>query len=1412
MSSPVDRLAPAVARVLAPDGTVAGAGFLIAPDTVCTCAHVVAQALGTEQAERSRDLPAGTVTLDFPLLRDAPPTRRTYPVRVSSWEPVGEDGSGDIALLRLPEKLPQTVRPVPLVSSGEMWGHRFRVLGFPAGSDHGQWAQGRVRDRVGAGWIALSEEYDRLRRISRGFSGSPVWDEQLGGVIGMVVATARGEREETAYLVPSATLVELQPGLRRCPYRGLEPFREEDAEFFCGRETDTRRVTDAVLRHTVVTVVGASGSGKSSLVRAGVLPELRSRGYSVTAFRPLRGASPVRALARALEVEPATADGDLPETAALLTEELLTRSGEQGHVLFLDQFEEVAATEPEEARRLLALAVAMTRAVHPTSGRTLRIVATLRHGSLDGLVEPGMAGLLSDGTQIIAPLDRPALLRAITGSAGRVPGLAFEPGLPERIADEAEAEPGCLPLVQFALTRLWERRRHTLLTHAAYESLGRVGGALTAYAERSVAPALADLGEDTLRRLLAQLARPDEKSEFVRMPARLDGLDPQLRNAAHALSLTRLVILNHTAEGEEIVDLAHESLIRQWPRAHAWLEETREFRAWQEQVRAATAVWQQNDRDAGALMRGAVLEQALEWRKRRAPDIGKQELAYIEQSDRRRRRGVRRLRVTTACIALLALAAGVLAVFSFQKAEQQRAANDRIASQVLATEADARLGSSPSQSIALALEAWRRSHTPQARAALLNQYMASAGTTVVEEGIGDSSGTGGFAASADGRVLVLLAPRGERRTVSVVMVPNQGAEQVARLSGVPRKADSVDVSDDGEHVAVAGGNGEIAVWESEGLRWDRAAAGRWAPVRNTEGLSTSRLDFSPDGRRLLHLVTGGSAESCGTARGWRTVWTTEPAARRVDSTAGRPKGSRCVTDAALVTNRGDVALVWDGPRAKRASVGIEAHSPGAPDWSLPDVASAHFAPGGRGIAVKDGNYTMTAAYLLDGSGRLSARIPTATDDEDPIGWFFDHSGRFLLRSRFTDWTLLFDPRGHKAHQVRSPSPTFAYTEGLPSAVVPRPGASPWVFWGVGNDLVRSAGEPVRVDSGPEVGDYDSEALLLTRDHAIYAMTESEEAEESVITVLPRQDGQPTRLTASSNVVDWQGHGTLTTDDAYFGFWNSNGLGYFRLSDPAARILTMPYPRPARSVLDAAPLSDSEVAVLTKDGLHRFSIADRASPPELIPGAPCAARGENNLARETCLALLARPQHPGEVAVLFEDGRVELWRLQAGATRRLGAVEAGVDTSYYGTVYEEEHMAFLDDGDGLLVSSFGWTSLWRFDRKEPVWSVSAPDVDMTVTFLNSGVFYATSAGENIFHPVKVSDDTNPEIVPGAFPGIVALHGRTMEYMVGYQILKIPLEGQNLAKALCTALNHESNPTDLNNILHGLGVDDVGHFCP
>ncbi|MFF4272803.1 trypsin-like peptidase domain-containing protein [Streptomyces sp. NPDC001536] len=1407
MTSAADRLAPAVARVLAPDGSVVGAGFLIAPDTVCTCAHVVVHALGPERTDEVTD---GVVVLDFPLLRDTPEARRTYRARIATWEPVVEDGGGDIALLRLPEELPPVIRPVPLVSGTEMWGHRFRALGFPAGSEHGQWAQGRVRDRVGAGWIALSEEFDRLRRISPGFSGSPVWDEELGGVIGMVVATARGEREDTAYLVPSAALVELQPGLRRCPYRGLEPFREEDAEFFYGREADVRRVTDAVLRHPVVTVVGASGSGKSSLVRAGVLPELRSRGYSVTAFRPIRGARPVRALAKALEVEPATVEEGLTETAALLTDELLERSGERGHVLFLDQFEEVAATEPDEARRLLALAVAMTRAVRPTSGRILRVVATLRHGSLDGLVEPGMAGLLSEGTQIIAPLDRPALLRAITGSAGRVPGLAFEPGLPERIVDDAQAEPGCLPLVQFALTRLWEQRRHTLLTHAAYESLGKVGGALTAYAERSVAPAMADLGEDTLRRLLAQLARPDEKADFVRIPARLDGLDPQLQHAAHALSLTRLVILNHTAEGEEIVDLAHESLIRQWPRAHAWLEETRDFRAWQEQVRAATAVWQQNDRDPGALMRGAVLERALEWRTRRAPDIGKEVLGYIEQSDRRRRRGVRVLRVTTACIALLGLAAGSLAVYSFQKAAQQRAANDRIASQVLAAEADTRLGSSPSQSIALALEAWRRSPTAQARAALFSEYLALAGTTVVEDGIVDS-GDAHSAASADGHVMALVKPQGERMTASVVTALDSGAIQVQRLAGVPQNADSVDVSDSGTRVAVAGPDGEFALFESAEHGWTRVAAGTWAPPDRADGLTTVRLDLSPDSGRLLHLV-GDENEACGTAKGWRSVWTTGRAARRVDGVVGRPPGSRCVTDAALLTDDGDLGLVWSGPGRNRASAGVEAHSSDPPRWSLPDVAAARFAPGGRGLAEENENSTVIAAYVLDKAGRLSAPQATASEIEEfsSYDWVFDLSGRFLLGDQFGTGAIVFDPRTGKAHQVHYSTDSGSFTSGPMAYAVTRRGKAPWVYWQLGDDLVRSATETVTVVPGTTPLDYEDSPLALTEEHAVYAKV----TEDSVVfTVASRRTGgRGTPVTDSSSSEGWRGGGPMTTDASYYGLWGEEGFHYFSLVDPSARILRMPRGDQGQTVLSAAPLSDSEAVLLTESGLSRFSLTGRPAPPETIPGGPCAVLEENVSARETCLRLVARPDHPGQVAVLFEDGRIELWRLNGGPVSRLGAIDAGVDTGVSSMEDPFGPMAFLEHGNEMLVSSLGWTSLWRFGRDEPDWSVSAPGADMTGAFLNSGVFYVSSADSDVLRPLRVSDDSSTRIVPVVYPGTVHFRGQTMEYMAGYETLKIPLDGQQLQKALCATLDNQYDPDELNSILQGLGVDAAGRFCP
>ncbi|MDV9201704.1 nSTAND1 domain-containing NTPase, partial [Streptomyces sp. Wh19] len=271
-----DVLEASQARVYADDGKVIGAGFLVAGDVLCTCAHVVARALGLPGAG-PEEPPDRAVEVDFPLVTGRPRVRAT----VESWR----TGGADVALLRLGEPVEGT-RPAPLVDGTGVWEHPFRTMGFPAGAGHGSWAHGTLRARLGSGWVQM-ETSEPGPRIVQGFSGAPVWDDRQNGVVGMTVAAHLEER--TAYLLPSADLVDEATLVPRCPFQGLTAFTEDDAEFFHGRDADTERLLADVRGRSVTLVAGPSGCGKSSLVSAGVLPRLRAAGAAVTELRPVPG-------------------------------------------------------------------------------------------------------------------------------------------------------------------------------------------------------------------------------------------------------------------------------------------------------------------------------------------------------------------------------------------------------------------------------------------------------------------------------------------------------------------------------------------------------------------------------------------------------------------------------------------------------------------------------------------------------------------------------------------------------------------------------------------------------------------------------------------------------------------------------------------------------------------------------------------------------------------------------------------------------------------------------------------------------------------------------------------------------------------------------------------------------------------
>jgi len=207
-----ERLEASIARIFDAGGGVVGAGFVASEGHVLTCAHVVARALGMEQAGQA--MPEADLTLDFPLVAQS----SIVAARPILWRPIdpapgSPKGMQDIAVLRLLTDPPSLSRPCPLVSSTDLWGHTFRAFGFPARRDDGVWAAGVLRGRQAAGWVQIEDVDQTGYRVEPGFSGAPVWDEVLGGVVGMAVAADAQPEARAAYMIPTPALVSAWPGL-----------------------------------------------------------------------------------------------------------------------------------------------------------------------------------------------------------------------------------------------------------------------------------------------------------------------------------------------------------------------------------------------------------------------------------------------------------------------------------------------------------------------------------------------------------------------------------------------------------------------------------------------------------------------------------------------------------------------------------------------------------------------------------------------------------------------------------------------------------------------------------------------------------------------------------------------------------------------------------------------------------------------------------------------------------------------------------------------------------------------------------------------------------------------------------------------------------------------------------------------
>jgi hypothetical protein len=221
-------LESAIVRIWNANKSAVGTGVLVTDSLVLNCAHVIARVLGI--SDDTPEMPAGEISLDFPLV--APETRVT--VRVSQWLPVQPDGSGDLACLELRSPSPPGTQPVPLMAVTELWGHPFRAFGFPAAHDSGVWASGILRSKQADGWIQIEDVKQTGYFVEPGFSGTPVWDETVKGVVGITVTAEKRRDVRAAFAIPTNSIVAGFPGLAHVVRDAPLPEQEEALrEVYC---------------------------------------------------------------------------------------------------------------------------------------------------------------------------------------------------------------------------------------------------------------------------------------------------------------------------------------------------------------------------------------------------------------------------------------------------------------------------------------------------------------------------------------------------------------------------------------------------------------------------------------------------------------------------------------------------------------------------------------------------------------------------------------------------------------------------------------------------------------------------------------------------------------------------------------------------------------------------------------------------------------------------------------------------------------------------------------------------------------------------------------------------------------------------------------------------------------------------
>jgi hypothetical protein len=425
-------------------------------------------------------------------------------------------------------------------------------------------------------------------------------------------------------------------GLPPCPYKGLNAFGEEDANLYYGRETLREELATKLIGCPLLPILGASGSGKSSFVFAGLIPQLKSDtrcNWLIESFRP--ESNPLQSLAIALQKWDATIDVNQlseeflhqPESLRDCLENIQSKLPTNSRLLLvIDQFEEVyTLASSESGQKFLQLLVKAIDIVPKFS-----LLLTMRADFLAQVLEFEPWGQLWQKyePEFLLPLSTEELERAITIPAVNR-GVKFESGLLTQIIKSVQGKVGYLPLLQFALTQFWSLQEKGILTDSAYQKLGGVYSALVDYAEDIYARMKPEQRGQT-QQLLLQLVQVNQNAEATRKV--VSKTDIQDWDLALYLTSKRLLTTNRHEEGLETIEIVHEALIYHWQRLKDWIRDNEDFLRWQNRLQIAWDEWQKHNCSAGYLLLEAPLVEAELWLDKKSDSLTAEQKFFINLS------------------------------------------------------------------------------------------------------------------------------------------------------------------------------------------------------------------------------------------------------------------------------------------------------------------------------------------------------------------------------------------------------------------------------------------------------------------------------------------------------------------------------------------------------------------------------------------------------------------------------------------------------------------------------------------------------------------------------------------------------------------------------------------------------------